>query len=151
MHTVELVSRASDKLSPPRIYRACGSAWGNRHGTINSPLFIGRVPTAPMNPCDDSWFCRQSGNYQWRAAEYCLKTNLTPFAPISSHKSNAAPLDLQSWILVVPLVSHVSECSTIRTAFALPRRNDNGAETSTRLAEKGKARSRRNLSIILPH
>jgi hypothetical protein len=33
-----------------------------------------------------------------------------------------SPLDLHSWIPVVPLVSHVSECSTIRTAFALSRR-----------------------------
>lgn len=48
------------------------------------------------------------------------------------------PLALQSWILVVPLVSHTSECSTIRTAFFLPRRDDNGAETSTRLAKNGK-------------
>ena len=47
-----------------------------------------------------------------------------PVRAISSHKSNAAPLDLQSWILVDPLVSHVSECSTIRTAFSLPRRDD---------------------------
>jgi hypothetical protein len=62
-----------------------------------------------------------------------------PVCAIPSDKSNAAPLDLQSWILVVPLVSHVSECSTIRTAFALPRRDDNSAETSTRLAKKGKA------------
>jgi hypothetical protein len=74
-----------------------------------------------------------------------------PVCAISSDKSNAAPLDLQSWILVVPLVSHVSECSTIRTAFALPRRDDNGAETSTRVAKKGKACSRRNLGIVLPH
>ena len=66
-----------------------------------------------------------------------------PVCAISSDKSNAGPLDLQSWILVVPFVSHVSECPTIRTAFALPRRNDNRAETSTRLAKKGKARSRR--------
>ena len=51
-----------------------------------------------------------------------------------------SPLDLHSWIPVVPLVSYVSECSTIRTAFALSRRDDNGAETSTRLAKKGKAR-----------
>jgi hypothetical protein len=35
----------------------------------------------------------------------------------------------------------VSECSTIRPAFASPRRDDNGAETSTRLAKKGKARN----------
>jgi hypothetical protein len=70
----------------------------------------------------------------------CLKTNLTPAPP--SHRTNLMlpSLDLQSWILVVPLVSDVSECSTIRTAFALPRRDDNGAETSTRLAKKGKAR-----------
>src|SRR5437667_2331229 len=61
------------------------------------------------------------------------------------------PLDLESWILVVPFVSHVSECSTIRTAFALPRRDDNGAETSTRLAKEGKTRSRRNLGIVFPH
>jgi hypothetical protein len=27
------------------------------------------------------------------------------------------PLDLQSWISVIPLVFHVSECSTIRKAF----------------------------------
>jgi hypothetical protein len=58
---------------------------------------------------------------------------------------------LPAWILVVPTVSHVSECSTIRTAFALPRRDDNGAETSTRLAKKGKTRSRRNLGVVLPH
>jgi hypothetical protein len=59
------------------------------------------------------------------------------------------PLDLQSWILVIPLVSHVSECSTIRTALALPRGDDNGAETSMRLGKKGKAGSRRNLGIVL--
>jgi hypothetical protein len=49
------------------------------------------------------------------------------------------PLDPQSWILLVPIVSHVSECSTIRKAFALSRRDDNGAETSTRVAKKGKS------------
>src|SRR2546423_13937683 len=74
-----------------------------------------------------------------------------PVCAISSHKSNAAPLDLQSWILVVPLVSHISKCSTIRTAFAFLRRDDNGAETSRRLAKKRNARSRRNLGLVLPH
>jgi hypothetical protein len=85
-----------------------------------------------------------------------VQTNLPkdgshPGSAIFSDKRNAAPpLDLYSWILLVPLVSHVSECSTIRIAFALPRRDDNGAETSTRLAKKAK-RSRRNLGIVLPH
>src|SRR6266566_6328920 len=74
-----------------------------------------------------------------------------PVCAISSDTSNPAPFDLQAWILVVPLVPHVSECSKIRTAFALPRRDDNGAETSTRLAKDGKTCSRRNLGIVLPH
>ena len=63
-------------------------------------------------------------------------------------QSNAAPFDLQSWTLVVRLVSRIfSECSTIPTAFALQRRDDNGTETSTRLAKKGKARSRQSAAI----
>ena len=36
-------------------------------------------------------------------------------------------------------MSLVSECLTIRTAFPFPRRDDNGAKTSTRLAKKGKS------------
>src|SRR5207302_4541901 len=75
----------------------------------------------------------------------------SPSAPLHRTNLTLPPLDLKSSILVVLLVSHVSESSTIRTAFALPRRDDNGAETSTRLAEKRKARSRRNLGIVLPH
>jgi hypothetical protein len=43
-------------------------------------------------------------------------------AGISSDNLNAVPLSIR--IPVVPLVSHVSECSTIRTAFALLRRDD---------------------------
>lgn len=35
-----------------------------------------------------------------------------------SSDNSTPPLNLQSWIVVVPLVSHVSVCSTIRTAFA---------------------------------
>jgi hypothetical protein len=31
------------------------------------------------------------------------------------------------------------------------RRDDNVAQTSTRLAKEGKARARRNLGIVLPH
>jgi hypothetical protein len=59
---------------------------------------------------------RQAGNCKWCAAENCLS------CAISLDKSSAVLLDLQSWILVVPLVSHISKCSTIGAAFALPRR-----------------------------
>ena len=73
-----------------------------------------------------------------------------PVCAISSDKTNAAPLDLQSWILVASLVSHASECWTIRTAFALSKRENDGAETSTRLAKKRNAHSVRDLGIVLP-
>src|SRR6266446_1141366 len=95
--------------------------------------------------------CRQTGNYHWCAHETCLKTDLTPSALFHQTNLTLPPLDPQSWILLIPIVSHVSECSTIRKTFALSRRDDNGAETSTRVAKKGKARSRRNLGLILPH
>jgi hypothetical protein len=49
--------------------------------------------------------------------------------------------------LVVPLVSHVSEWSTICAVFALSRRDDYVAQRSTRLAKEGKARARRNLGF----
>jgi hypothetical protein len=94
--------------------------------------------------------CRPSGTASGVQPKILLKTNLTPSEPFHRTKFNT-PLDLQSSILIVPLVPHVSECSTIRTAFALPSRDDNGAETSTGLAEKGKARSGRNLGVVLPH
>ena|GEM_PF-4955166 len=74
-----------------------------------------------------------------------------PVRAISSDKTNAAPVDLQSWILVAALVSHASECWTIRTAFALPRREDDGAETSTWLAKKPNTHSRQDLGIVLPY
>jgi hypothetical protein len=77
------------------------------------------------------------------------KNRSHPVCAISSDKTNAAPLDLQSWILVAPLVSHALECWTIRTVFALPKREDDGAETSTRLAKKVNAHSRRDLIIVL--
>src|SRR5439155_25213912 len=90
-------------------------------------------------------------NYHWCANETCLETDLTPSALFHQTNLTLPPLDPQSWILLIPIVSHVSECSTIRTTFALPRRDDNGAETSTRVAKKGKACSRRNLGIVLPY
>src|SRR5580700_4719177 len=81
----------------------------------------------------------------------CLKTDLTPSALFHQANLKLPPLDPQSWILLSPIVSHVSECSTIRKAFGLSRRDDNGAETSTRVAKKEKACSRRNLGIVLPY
>src|SRR3979490_1007088 len=83
--------------------------------------------------------------------ETCLETDLTPSALFHQTNLTLPPLDRQSWILLIPIVSHVSECSTIRKVFALSRRDDNGAETSTRVAKKGKACSRRNLGIVLPY
>src|SRR6266481_3845117 len=90
-------------------------------------------------------------NYHWCANETCLETDLTPSALFHQTNLTLPPLDPQSWILLIPIVSHVSECSTIRKAFALSRRDDNGSETSTRVAKKGKACSRRNLGIVLPY
>src|SRR5689334_5208072 len=81
---------------------------------------------------------RQTGNYHWCANETCLKTDLTPSVLFHQTNLTLPPLDPQSWILLIPLVSHVSKYSTIRTAFALSRRDDNGAETSTWLAKKEK-------------
>ena len=70
-----------------------------------------------------------------------------PVCAISSDKTNAAPLDLQSWILVAPLVSHASECWTIRTAFALPRREDDGAEVVNGVADRVRTELLRNLGL----
>jgi hypothetical protein len=71
------------------------------------------------------------GTANWCANETCLKAGLTPSALFHQTNLTLPPLDPQSWILLIPIVSHVSECSTIRKAFALSRRDDNGAETST--------------------
>ena len=79
-----------------------------------------------------------TGNYHSGANETYLKTDLTPSALFHQTNLTLPPLDPQSWILLIPIVSHVSECSTIRKAFALSRRDDNGAETSTRVAKKEK-------------
>src|SRR5207245_11651505 len=74
---------------------------------------------------------RQTGNYHWCANETCLETDLTPSALFHQTNLTLPPLDPQSWILLIPIVSHVSECSTIRKGFASSRRDDSGAETST--------------------
>src|SRR6266403_1550412 len=58
-------------------------------------------------------------NYHWCANETCLETDLTPSALFHQTNLTLPPLDPQSWILLIPIVSHVSECSTIRKAFAL--------------------------------
>ncbi len=63
--------------------------------------------------------CRKTGNIGG-VQRKLPKDESHPDCAISSDKSNVAPLDLQSAILVVvSVVSHVSECSTIHTAFAL--------------------------------
>src|SRR6266481_3743426 len=62
-------------------------------------------------------------NYHWCANETCLETDLTPSALFHQTNLTLPPLDPQSWILLIPIVSHVSECSTIRKAFALSRRD----------------------------
>src|ERR1700737_228129 len=86
----------------------------SKHG--NSPV------DKPLAPEHRAHFyrldCRQTGNCQWCAAENCPKTNLTPSALFHQTNLMLTSLDLQSRILVVPLVSHISECSTIRTGFA---------------------------------
>ena len=94
---------------------------------------------------------RQSENYYWCANETWLKTDLTPSALFHQTNLTLPPLDPQSWILLIPIVSHVSECSTIRKASLYQGETTMGAETSTRVAKKGKACARRNLGIVLPY
>lgn len=99
-------------------------------------------------PCDDQLLNgRQTGNYHWCANETCLKTDLTPSALFHQTNLTLPPLDPQSWILLIPIVSHVSECSTIRKAFALSRRDDNGAETSTRVVKATGSKGLEMLSL----
>jgi hypothetical protein len=80
-----------------------------------------------------------SGNYHWYANETCLKTDLTPSALFHQTNLTLPSLDPQSRILLIPIVSRVSECSIIRKAFALSMRDDNGAATPTRVAKKRKS------------
>jgi hypothetical protein len=65
--------------------------------------------------------------------------------------SAVASFTLWAWAGTRLALSCWEPCSTIEHRSVYRRRDDNGAKTSTRVAEKGKARSRRNLGIVLPH
>lgn len=57
-------------------------------------------------------------------------------SPSLRYSMEKASLSFLPFFLPSFSVCHIPECSTIRTAFALPRGDYNGAETSTRLAKK---------------
>ena len=74
----------------------------------------------------NSWLLGKPETTTDGANETYLKTDLTPSALFHQTNLTLPPLDPQSWIPLIPIVSHVSECSTIRKAFALSRREHHG-------------------------